>query len=123
MTVVGGAHGYTVLGDGSDATYIEAANIGQRSEFLAEALPSEVTGVVSQQVTFRAAKSNLGDCNATPYVATPGVSPETADFGTEAVMSAGQQWFWSDFATEPTTGMPFTPPEVAADRIGFERTL
>ena len=30
MTVVGGAHGYTVLGDGSDATYIEAANIGQR---------------------------------------------------------------------------------------------
>lgn len=123
MTVVGGAHGYTVLGDGSDATYIEAANIGQRSEFTADPLPAEVTGIVSQQVTFRAAKSNVGDCDVVPYVATPGVSPETSDFGTEETLSSADQWYWSVFATEPTTGMPFTPAEADADRIGLERTL
>jgi hypothetical protein len=123
MTVVGGATGHAVLSDGNDATYIEAENIGLRSEFTGGALPSEVTGVIAQQVTYRAAKTNVGDCNVLPYIATPGASPETVDLGVEQTLSAGEQWYWSYFATEPSTGMPFTPAEIAADRVGFERTL
>lgn len=123
MTIVGGSHGYTVLGDSDDATLIEAGNVGLRSEFVAEMLPTEVTGVIYQQINFRASKDNIGDCNVTPYVATPGTSPETSTSAGEKVMSAADQWYFGIVASEPTTGMPFTPDQVNADRIGFERTL
>jgi hypothetical protein len=118
-----GSVGWSLLRDADDATAIIADTVGQRSRFTGEDVSAAATGVVYQQVNYRAKKDDSGDCNLTPRIVMPDVSPVTFTDCVERQLTTAETWRWGIVGNNPTTAMPFTPEEAATSQIEFERTL
>lgn len=121
FVISSGTDGYAVLDDSDDATYISTPTVGARSGFLAEAFPDGTTGIVYQQVNYRARKSDLGDCNITPGFKQPAGSEYTA--GDEVALSEGNSWKWGIVAKDPATAAPWDIAGAESAAATFERTL
>lgn len=114
-----GSTGYPLLIDQSDATYVESNAVAQKSAFGAAALDASATGIVFQQVAFRALKTDAGDCNvAASFVS--GVS-ETGVVGRPLTLS--DTWRWSCFGLDPATSSPWTRSGANASKPALTRTV
>ncbi len=114
-----GSDGYALLADNSDATYIEAVNVGDRSSFVAGPLPADVVAVIYQQLNWRAVKTAAGDCSVAPSFVSGGSETVTPAFPLTTV----ETWRWGIVGDDPDTAAPWTPAAVDASQPTFERTL
>lgn len=113
-----GSTGYTLLTDKSDATYVEADTVGNKSAFQAGALPAGTTGVIYQQVSFRALKTDAADCSVAPSMVS-GADETTV---TGQPMTTAETWRWGIFGDDPATAAPWTTAAANASDPAITRT-
>lgn len=120
-TLSTGSSGFPLLTDKSDATYIQAASIGQKSGFLATALPSGTTGIVYQQLNFKGEKTDGADCDVAPGFKSSGLETELAG---QAMTMGSNIWRWGIVGTDPdTSGAPWSEASCNASECTLTRTL
>jgi len=102
------------------AQYIEAATVGDVSTFDVAGGPPSVFQVLGVAHQFRAQKTSAGDGNMRGDLITPfGTAP-----GANRVLVNGTYNSFQDiYETDPNTGQPFDPLDLAALQISYERTL
>lgn len=112
---------YLLLQDNNDGTYISTPTVGAEESFMGAAFPSDVIGVVYQQVNFRGYKTGAGDCDVTPGIISGGI---LADAAQAAIFTPQPTWYWGIIADDPaTSGAPFSVPAANASKLALTRTL
>lgn len=118
-TLSTGAVGYVLLTDQSDATYVAAASIGEKSAFQGAALSGGVAGILYQQVKWRGIKTDAGDCDVAPSL----ISGSTETDVDGQPMTTLETWRWGIFGDDPLTAAPWTLAGANASEPAITRTL
>lgn len=118
-TLSSGSIGYTLLIDKNDATFIEADTVGLKSAFGAGDLPVGVSGILYQQVKFRAQKTDAADCDIAPSLISG--ADETDVVGQAATTL--ETWRWGIFGDDPLTDAPWLVAAANASNPAVTRTL
>jgi len=117
-----GPDGYTALDNipPDAAQFIEASNVGDVSTFDVAGGPPSVFQVLGIAHQFRAQKTSAGNGEMRGDLITPfGTAP-----GANRVLVNGTYNSFQDiYETDPNTGFPFDPLDLASLQISYERTL
>lgn len=118
-----GSTGYDLIDETSpnDADYIEADNTPPAAAVMGLTdLPVEATSVKALLPIIRAQKSDGGDCNL-----QVGLTPDNTnwDDGADRPLTTAFTYWWDVSHASPATAVAWTPAEVNAAYVRFDRTL
>lgn len=120
-SVVGAADGFAAINQAapdSDTTYISSTTPGEVSEFTLQNLPAGISNISAVVAVGMMRKTEAGVAN----VQMSAVSGAAETPGADRPVTE-RYTYWQDvFETDPASAAPFTPAEVDALRIKFERT-
>lgn len=121
-TPVGAATGYEAIDDvtpDGDTTYISSATVGDISEFQYENMPAGISNIAAVVAVNMSRKTDAGPTN----MQVSAISGASVTDGADRPITE-RYTYWQDvFETDPASAAPFTPAEVDALKIRFNRTL
>lgn len=101
-----------------DTTYIEAANVGDISEFEFEDTSSDVSAVLAAQTVVMARKTDAGDCSIQISLVSAASESNGSDRPLTTIYT-----YWQDIhEVDPDTGSPWTKSAIDAAKFKMERT-
>lgn len=120
-TPVGAATGYEAIDDvapDGDTTYISSATVGDVSEFQYENMPAGISNIAAVVAVNMSRKTDAGPTN----MQVSAISGASVTDGADRPITE-RYTYWQDvFETDPASAAPFTPAEVDALKIRFNRT-
>lgn len=120
-TPVGAATGYEAIDDvapDGDTTYISSATVGDISEFQYENMPAGISNIAAVVAVNMSRKTDAGPTN----MQVSAISGASVTDGIDRPITE-RYTYWQDvFETDPASAAPFTPAEVDALKIRFNRT-